>query len=170
MTEVARLNIRKITEQDFDSVWEIFHSVVAAGITYPYEPTTSKEQAYVMWMPSLNEKRSTYVALLKDEIVGTYYIKPNLPGLGSHVANAGYMVHPDKCGLGIGRAIGEHSLVEAKKLGYKAMQFNAVVSTNIASITLWEKLGFKRIGVVPAAFNHQEKGLVDTYIMHRFLE
>ena len=96
-------------------------------------------------------------------------MRKNQPGLGGHVANAAYMVHPGASGQGIGRALGIHSIKQAKKLSFSAIQFNFVVSTNLVAIQLWLKLGFKIVGTVPKAFNHQKLGLVDIYIMHRFV-
>jgi len=160
------LTIRRAQDADFDGIWEIFHAVVAKGDTYAYDPETTKEQARAIWMaPGL----STYVALLDGVVVGTYILKANQPGLGSHVANAGYMVHPSRSGRGIGRALCEHSLDEARRTGFLAMQFNAVVSTNEPAIALWRKMGFAVAGTVPKAFRHRELGLVDLLVMHRFL-
>ena len=112
----------------------------------------------------------TYVALSDDQIVGTYVLRPNRPGLGSHVANASFMVSPTARGIGIGRAMGEHCLAEARALGYCAMQFNFVVSTNEAAVRLWERLGFRIVGRLPGAFRHLTKGFVDAYVMFRSLE
>jgi len=112
---------------------------------------------------------ATYVAETDGVVVGTYILKPNQPGLGSHVANAGYMVHPDHAGKGTGKAMCEHSLEEARKGGYLAMQFNIVVSTNETAVALWKKMGFSIVGVLPKVFRHIERGLVDAYVMHRFL-
>jgi len=160
------LLIRRAEDSDFDGIWEIFHAVVAKGDTYVYDPGTTKEQARAIWMaPAL----STYVAFLDGEIAGTYILRANQPGLGSHVANAGYMVRPDRAGRGIGRALCEHSLEEARRAGFLAMQFNAVVSTNEPAVALWRKMGFAIVGTVPKAFQHRELGLVDLYVMHRFL-
>jgi L-amino acid N-acyltransferase YncA len=160
------LLIRRAEDSDFDNIWEIFHAVVAKGDTYAYDPATTKEQARAIWMAS---DLSTYAAFLDGELVGTYILKANQPGLGSHVANAGYMVHPDHAGRGIGRALCEHSLDEARRTGFLAMQFNAVVSTNEPAIALWRKMGFAIVGTVPKAFRHRELGLVDLLVMHRFL-
>jgi GNAT superfamily N-acetyltransferase len=140
--------------------------VVAKGDTYAYDPATSKEEARAIWMaPGLR----TYAAFSDGEVVGTYILKANQPGLGSHVANAGYMVHPGHSGKGIGRALCEHSLEEARREGFLAMQFNIVVSTNENAVALWKKMGFTIVGTVPKAFRHRSLGLVDTYVMHRFL-
>jgi L-amino acid N-acyltransferase YncA len=160
------LSIRQATDADFNGIWEIFHAVVEKGDTYAYDPATSKEEARAIWMaPGLH----TYVALLEGEAVGTYILKANQPGLGSHVANAGYMVRPDRSGRGLGRELCEHSLDEARRLGFEAMQFNIVVSTNENAVALWKKMGFAIVGTVPKAFRHRTLGLVDTYVMHRFL-
>ncbi len=112
---------------------------------------------------------TTYVACLDYTVVGTYILKPNQPGLGSHVANAGYMVKPGVHGQGVGRAMCEHSLAEAREAGFRAMQFNMVVSTNEAALALWKKLGFTIVGTLPKVFRHKKLGLVDAYVMHRFL-
>ena len=96
-------------------------------------------------------------------------IKPNYHGRGSHVANATYMVKSEWRGRGIGRKLGEHSLAAARELGYLAMQFNAVVSSNEVAVKLWQRLGFSIIGTVPKGFQEARMGLVDLYIMHRFL-
>ena len=111
----------------------------------------------------------TYVAVADGEILGTYYIKPNQPRLGSHVCNAGYMVSAKARGKGIGRSMCAHSLKEAVKLGFKAMQYNLVAATNVHAIQLWKDMGFEIIGTLPKAFNHKTKGLVDAYVMYQLL-
>ncbi|HEX8650797.1 MAG TPA: GNAT family N-acetyltransferase [Pyrinomonadaceae bacterium] len=166
MRSAATITIRSARESDFDSIWEIFHEVVEAGESYVYDPQTTKEQAYSIWMAG---GVKTYVACLGERVVGTYILKPNQPGLGSHVANAGYMVSSRASGQGVGRAMCEHSLSEARRAGFTAMQFNMVVSTNEAAIALWKKLGFAIVGTLPEAFRHKRLGLVDAYVMHRFL-
>lgn len=160
------LVIRPAEAADFDGIWEIFHAVVEKGDTYVYDPATTKEEARAIWM-GLGLR--TYVALLDGETVGTYILKANQPGLGSHVVNAGYMVHPGHFGKGIGRALCGHSLDEARAAGFLAMQFNAVVSTNTTAVALWKKMGFAIVGTVPKAFRHRTLGLVDLHVMHRFL-
>src|SRR5216110_846970 len=111
----------------------------------------------------------TYVAKSRGRILGTYILRPNQSGGGSHVANAAFMVAPDARGQGIGREIAEHCLSEARLLGFRAMQFNFVVSTNDSAVRLWQKLGFKIVGTLPSAFHHPEKGYVDVYVMYRSL-
>ncbi len=115
------------------------------------------------------ENGTTFLAKLDNRVVGSFYLKPNQPGLGNHVANAGYMVNPESFGNGIGKQMGLFSLEAAQKLRYKAMQFNYVVSTNTYAIRLWQSLGFKIIGTSPASFRLKNDELVDTHILHRFL-
>jgi ribosomal protein S18 acetylase RimI-like enzyme len=112
---------------------------------------------------------ATYVALWEREVVGTYYIKPNQPGLGSHICNAGYMVGTQARGRGVARAMCEHSQREGKKLGFRAVQFNLVVSSNEVAVSLWRKMGFSVVGTVPEAFHHQELGYVDALVMYKSL-
>jgi L-amino acid N-acyltransferase YncA len=102
--------------------------------------------------------------------VGAYYLKPNRPGLGAHVANGGYIVDPARHSHGIGSELGRHSIAEARRLGYRALQFNLVVETNAASIALWHKLGFNVVGRLPGAFRHIERGYVDALVLYRTLD
>lgn len=160
------IEVRKAQESDFDAIWLIFHEVVQRGDSYAYDPETTRQQAHSIWMA---DGVNTYVACIDDQVVGTYVLKPNQPGLGSHVANAGYMVKAGHQQKGIGRRMCEHSLKEAKSSGFAAMQFNFVVSANEPAIALWKKLGFSIVGTLPKAFRHRDLGLVDAYVMHRFL-
>ena len=102
-------------------------------------------------------------------MLGTYYLKTNQPGLGAHVCNAGYMVAGQARGRGVGRAMAEHSLEEARRLGYRAMQYNFVASTNEGAIRLWKRLGFDVVGTLPGAFRHEGQGYVDALVMYRHL-
>ena len=160
------LNIRAAIEPDRDAIWEIFHAVVASGDTYAFDPRISREDALAYWF---REDTHTYVAAQDRHVVGTSILRPNQPGSGSHVANAAFMVAPTARGQGIGRAMSEHCLSEARRLGFRAMQFNFVVSTNESAIRLWQQLGFKIVGTLPGAFRHPEKGYVDVYVMFRSL-
>jgi L-amino acid N-acyltransferase YncA len=156
------LEIRAATEPDHDGIWNIFHAVVAAGDTYAFDPKMTRDEALGYWFRA---DTHTYVAESDGRVVGTYILKPNQPALGSHIANAAFMVGPTERGLGVGRKMGEHCLNEARRLGFRAMQFNFVVSTNTSAIHLWEQLGFKIVGTLPGAFRHPEKGYVDVYVM-----
>jgi ribosomal protein S18 acetylase RimI-like enzyme len=160
------LQIRQATASDSESMWEIFHAVVARGDTYTFDPEISREEALAYWLYPSNW---SYVAEFEQKVVGTYILRVNQPALGSHVANAAFMVSPDARRLGVGRAMGEHSLIEARRRGFRAMQFNFVVSTNEPAIHLWQELGFQVVGTLPGAFRHLEKGFVDVYVMFRSL-
>jgi len=160
------LVVRMAGPQDEQPIWLIFEEVVQAGDTYPFAPDTGREEAFRLW---LEVPRATYVAVMGGEVVGTYYIKDNQPGLGSHVCNCGFMVSSVARGRGVGRAMGAHAQDEARRLGYRAMQFNLVVSTNKPSLDLWLTMGFEIVGTLPKAFNHAELGLVDAHVMYRLL-
>jgi len=158
------LRIRLANASDADPIWDIFHSVVARGDTYAFDPDTSREDALAYWLQPSNW---CYVAEFESEIVGTYILKANQPALGSHVANAAFMVSSRARGRGVGRHMGEHALEEARRLGFRAMQFNFVVSTNEPAIRLWQDLGFKIVGTLPGAFRHAHEGFVDAFVMFR---
>ena len=160
------LAIRKAVPGDHDQIWEIIKEVISKGDTYAFDPDSSKETMLDYWC---GDDRHTYVATDNGEIQGTFVIKDNQPGLGSHIANAGYMVTEKAAGKGIGKAMGEFSLEEAKRLGYTAMQFNIVVKSNTRAIQLWQKLGFMIIGEIPDAFKHKQNGFTNAYIMYRKL-
>lgn len=160
------IEIRKAVDADWGQIWPIVHEVFARGDTYSYSPDTAIEKGYTIWMAS---PLATYVAVANGEILGTYYIKPNQPGLGSHVCNAGYMVSAKARGKGIGRSMCAHSLKEAVKLGFKAMQYNLVAATNVFAIQLWKEMGFEIVGTLPKGFNHKTRGLVDAHIMYQLL-
>jgi len=158
------VEIREATAADRDAIWDIFREVIAAGDTYAFDPGMSRHEALGYWFQA---DTRTYVAESRGRIVGTYILRPNQSGGGSHVANAAFMVAPDARGRGIGRAMAEHCLSEARLLGFRAMLFNFVVSTNDSAVRLLQKLGFKIVGTLPGAFHHPEKGYVDVYIMFR---
>jgi len=161
------MEIRRAEEADFESMWPIFRAVVATGTTYVFDPGTSREEAFAYW---LGPGARSYVAVDEGRVVGMYKIVANQRDLGSHVANASFMVDPLYSGRGAGREMGLHCLREAREAGFLAMQFNFVVSTNHAAVALWKKLGFEIVGTLPKAFRHQELGLVDVYVMYRFLD
>lgn len=99
--------------------------------------------------------------------MGTYIIKPNQIDLGSYIANCSYMVNPKYHGRRTGKLLCEHSISFAKEKGFLGIQFNILVSTNEAAVSLWKKFGFEIIGKTPKGFRHKELGFVDTYIMFR---
>jgi L-amino acid N-acyltransferase YncA len=161
---IASMKIRPATDADRNAIWNIFHEVVADGDTYPLDPDISREDAFAYWFAS---DAHTYVVEQPTMgIAGTYVLRPNQSGGGSHVANAGFMVTASARGQGIGRAMAEHCLSEARRLGFRAMQFNYVISTNTAAIHLWEDLGFEIVGTLPSAFRHPDQGYVDVHVMY----
>jgi len=159
-------DIRKVAEADKPAVWQIIQAVIAGGDTYVFAPESTEDEMLAYWFAP---DKHNYVALVDDEVVGTFWLRPNQPGLGSHVANAAYMVSPSASGKGIGRQMAEFSLDEARRLGFAAMQFNFVVKSNTVAVKLWQSVGFEIIGEIPDAFDHVENGMTNAYIMYRKL-
>jgi len=158
--------ICKAAEADKEATWNIIQAVIASGDTYVFAPDSSKEEMLAYWF---NPGTLTYVAKLENEIVGTFILKENQPGLGSHVANASYMTSPEHRGKGVGRKMGVFSMNLARDIGFLSIQFNIVVKSNEAAVHLWKELGFEIVGELPEAFNHSELGLTNAYVMSRRL-
>ncbi|MCC5475660.1 GNAT family N-acetyltransferase [Streptomyces sp. NPDC059680] len=159
--------IREAVADDWPRIWPFWHRIVAAAETYAWDPETSEGDARALWM---NPAKRVYVAEdATGAVVGSAYLTPNYGGPAARVANAGFMVDPDRTGEGIGRALAEHVLAEARAQGYRAMVFNAVVETNPA-VALWTSLGFTVLGTVPGAYDHPRHGRVGLHIMYRSLE
>ncbi|MBG0850838.1 GNAT family N-acetyltransferase [Streptomyces spinoverrucosus] len=158
--------IREATADDWPHIWPFWHRIVAAAETYTWDPDTTEEAARALWM---SPAKRVYVAQDDDgAVIGSAYLTPNYGGPAARIANAGFMVDPDQAGRGIGRALAEHILTEAKAHGYRAMVFNAVVETNPA-VQLWTSLGFTILGTVPDAYDHPKHGRVSLRIMHKTL-
>jgi L-amino acid N-acyltransferase YncA len=158
------VTIRPFIEADWPAVWTIFQEVVAREDTFVFASDTPESEARRIWA-----SHHVFVAEEAGEILGSSYIKPNQPGLGDHVANAGFMIATESRGKGVGRRLGEHAIEAARKMGFRAMQFNFVVSTNESAIRLWQSLGFETVGRVPNAFRHATLGPVDALIMYQAL-
>jgi len=158
--------IRNAKDTDRSAIWPIIEAVIAGGDTYVFEPGSSEDEMLAWWF---SPEKHVYVAEDGGVILGTYWLKPNQPGLGDHVCNAAYMVSPAAQGRGIGRRMAEHSLVEARGQGFTAMQFNFVVASNTAAVRLWQSIGMEIIGTIPGAFRHKTLGPTDAYIMYREL-
>lgn len=156
------------TLDDFAAVKEIFLQVVDEGETYSYErDTLTDEWIRDYWLKNVI---TTLVAKVDGIVAGVCAIRLNRTGRGNHIANASYIVHHNHRGIGIGYALGRESLKVAAQQGLKAMQFNYVVSTNAKAVALWQSLGFVIIGTMPQGYRHSRHGLVDVYMMHRFLD
>ena len=160
------LTIRAARPGDQDAIWAILEPVIRAGDTYTLPPGMPRAQALSYWFSDAHE---VFVAEYNEAVAGTYFLRPNQMGGGSHVANCGYITAPAAFGRGVGRAMCMHSLDYAKRRGYRAMQFNFVVSTNARAVRLWESCGFKIVGRLPEAFLHPELGYVEAYVMYRVL-
>jgi|SRR5215217_6495490 len=160
------MKIRAATDADREAIWNIFHEIIAAGDTYALDPNMSRDESLPYWFGA---DTHTYVAEKAGRAVGTYILRSNQSGAGSHVANAAFMVASDFQGSGVGRRMAEHCLTEAQRAGFRAMQFNFVISTNTAAIHLWKQLGFNIVGTLPEAFHHPQRGYVDVYVMYRSL-
>lgn len=144
-------------------IMSIFRAVTSEGNSYVYPDNWTDDQIALYWF-----KGTHLYTAIDDEthaVIGTFVIRDNKPGRGAHICNAGFMVHPDHRRRGIGSAMCDMAIAEATLKGYRGMQFNVVVSTNIASITLWKAKGFNIIGTVPGGFNHKEHGFIDMHVM-----
>ncbi len=160
------MEIRACRDGDRDAVLDIFREVVRAGETYAFAPDTDREAAARIWFaPGAH----VYVAVEAGQVLGSCFLKPNQPGLGDHVANGGFMVAEAVRGRGLGRRLGLFAIAEARRIGFTAMQFNFVVSSNTGAVRLWQDLGFQILGTVPGAFRHVRLGPVDVHIMYQAL-
>jgi L-amino acid N-acyltransferase YncA len=156
------VTIRPATEADWPAIWPFWREIVEAGETYAYPLGATSEQARAWWFDG-----SHVVAW--DEggtVLGTAKMGPNRPGRGSHVGTASFMVDPAARGRGVGRRLGEHVVQWHRDQGFAAIQFNAVVETNLAAVRLWQDLGFEVVGTVPRAFDSAAHGRVGLHVMH----
>lgn len=158
--------IRLATGDDRDALWDILAPNIRAGETYALPAEWDRDAALAYWLSPSHE---VFVAECDGRVVGTYYMRVNQPGGGSHVANCGYMVAPDAWGQGVARSLGQHSLARARERGFRAIQFNFVVSANERAVRLWQSLGWQIVGRLPGAFAHPRLGFVDVYVLHQAL-
>ena len=159
--------IRPFTASDWSALWPILQATFAAGDTYTFSPQSTEAEIHKAWVEL---PAATFVASNDaGDILGSYFIKPNQPGLGAHVCNCGYVVSKQAQGQGIAAQMCEHSQKLALEMGFRAMQFNFVVATNTGAVRLWQKLGFEIIGTLPEVFQHQQLGFVDAYVMFKRL-
>lgn len=160
------LEIRAAVADDHQAIWEILEPVIRAGETYTLPREMSREAALAYWFTPGHE---TWVACEGERVLGTYYLRANQQGGGAHVANCGYMTHSAATGRGVAATMCAHSLERAQARGFRAMQFNFVVSTNTRAVALWRRMGFAIVGRLEEAFDHPALGLVDAYVMYRKL-
>ncbi|HUA07123.1 MAG TPA: GNAT family N-acetyltransferase [Solirubrobacteraceae bacterium] len=168
MPENSPVTIRDARADDWDAIWPFFHEIVAAGETYAYDPELDYEAGRRVWM--IGTPGRTVVATdAGGTVVGTANMYANRPGRGSHVASASFMVAQARAGRGTGRTLGEEVIEWARRSGFRAIQFNAVVETNTRAVALWRSLGFEVVGRAPEAFEHPAHGYVGLLVMHRFV-
>ena len=161
------IQIRQAQDSDWAAIWSVLKPVFRAGETYSYPRNMSESETRNAWM---SVPAATFVAVNEGgDVLGTYYLKPNQPGQGAHVSNCGYVVSDKARGQGVASRMCQHSQEEAVRRGFKAMQFNLVVSSNEVAVRLWQQLGFKIVGTLPEAFNHPRLGYVDAYVMFKQL-
>ena len=161
------INIRPFEENDWAATWQVIKPVFRAGETYSFSPGITENETYHQW---IDVPAATFVAVDENgEILGTYYIKKNQPGLGSHICNCGYIVAENARNQGIASQMCEHSQREGLSRGFRAMQYNLVVSSNEGAVHLWKKHGFDVVGTIPEAFHHHRLGYVDAYVMYKKL-
>jgi L-amino acid N-acyltransferase YncA len=158
--------IRPAGNEDTTAIWVIMQPIIRAGETYTLPRDMDKESAVAYWLSTEHE---VFVAEENGEIIGTYFLQTNQKGGGAHVANCGYMTALSATGRGAARAMCHHSLDRARECGFRAMQFNFVISTNERAVRLWQSFGFAIVGRLPKAFLHPKFGYVDAFIMHRDL-
>ena len=162
-TPTTPLQIRPFEAADWPAVWALLEPVFRAGETFPHDPAITEAEAQQAWV---EHTQAVMVAVdATGALVGTYYLRPNSLALGAHVANAGYVVAEPCLRQGIGSRLCQHSLQAARRLGFRAMQFNLVVSTNTAGIRCWQRNGFQVVGTLPGAFRHRQLGYVDALVM-----
>jgi L-amino acid N-acyltransferase YncA len=166
---VSDVAIRDATDDDWPRIWPFFRRIVADGETYAYPEDLTEKTARPLWMEPRPGR--TVVAVDADgTVLGSAKMGPNRPGRGAHVATASFMVDPDHAGRGIGRALGEYVVAWGREEGYQSMQFNAVVETNTAAVSLWRSLGFEVLTTVPEAFDSARHGRVGLHVMFRYLQ
>jgi len=166
-TRMSALAIRPATSEDWPGIWTVLEPMIREGETYPLDRDLDEQAASAYWNAS--DKTAFVATDAAGDIIGTYTLRPNSTGPAAHVANAGYAVRPDQRGKGIAQALCHHSLTTARAQGYRAMQYNLVVSTNVRAVRLWQYMGFAIVGTLPGAFRHPSAGFVDAYVMYQQL-
>jgi ribosomal protein S18 acetylase RimI-like enzyme len=159
MTDIV---LRLANPSDYDAIWSIIEPIIIAGETYALDRNMNRDEAISYWFLSNHE---VFVALIGENILGTYFLCNNQKGNGNHVSNCGFMTAQDSYGKGVARTMCLHAIATAKERGFRSMQFNFVVSSNTRAVKLWESCGYKIVGTLPKAFNHPSLGYIDAYVM-----
>ncbi|MCK2221165.1 GNAT family N-acetyltransferase [Actinomadura sp. ATCC 31491] len=160
--------IREATPEDWPGMWAFMEGIVRAGETFSWDRDTPEPRARRMWFPEPPGR--TFVAVDADgTVLGTANSVRNHGGGAGHISSASFMVDPARSGQGVGRALGEHVLEQARADGFRAMQFNAVVESNARAVALWRSLGFEVMATLPEGFHHPVHGYVGLHIMYRRL-
>ena len=165
--QLQAFEIREATDGDWPGIWAVLEPVIRAGETFTWDRYTAEDTARSRWFKRFPGQ--TFVAVQGGQVIGTGELHPNQDGGGSHVANAGYMVHAGHGGKGVARALCAYSLETARERGFRAMQFNAVVESNVRAVGLWKSMGFRVLATIPGAFHHPELGYVGLHVMYREL-
>jgi L-amino acid N-acyltransferase YncA len=160
------MHLRPAVQTDLPALQRIFDAVIAPGDTYVFDRALDQHEFRDYWF---GQGVSTFVCEDAGDVLGMYKLVANRRDRGSHVANASFMVAPEARGRGVGRRLGEDCLAQARVRGFRAMQFNFVVSTNAPAVALWKSLGFAVVATLPGAFRHEQLGFVDALVMFRTL-
>ena len=163
MTEVT---IRPAARADDDAIWAMLEPVIRGGETYALPRDMSREEALAYWFAP---EKTVLLAEADGRPLGTYYLRPNAMGGGDHVCNCGYITAQAAQGKGIARTMLADSLDRAREAGFRAMQYNFVISTNTRAVDTWERAGFDIVGRLPGAYRHPSLGYVDALVMFRAL-
>jgi GNAT superfamily N-acetyltransferase len=156
------IHIRPATEDDADALWSMLEPAIRAAEVFALPADMTREAALAYWFA---EGHSVFVADDQGVVTGSYYLQANQRGGGAHVCNCGYLTAAQSQGRGVARAMCEHSLQFGKTQGFRAMQFNFVVSSNAAAVHLWAQCGFRVLARLPGAFFHPRLGYVDALVM-----
>jgi ribosomal protein S18 acetylase RimI-like enzyme len=158
------ITISSVSRDAFPAIWSILESTVRDGLVYALDRDMTFDAAENYWFAPSHR---VFAAKQGGEIVGSYFLRPNAHGGGAHVANAGFVTAPAHRSRGIARAMGEHCVVQARALGFRAIQFNFVIAANVRAVNLWRSLGFGIVGTLPAAFILPDGSSSDVYVMFK---
>jgi ribosomal protein S18 acetylase RimI-like enzyme len=161
------MQIRPAEPRDTQAILSIIVPAFRDGTTYAVDPAIADDDALAYW---LGADKETFVAEEDGAVLGTYFVRANYSGGGNHVANCGYITSAGATGRGVARTMCQHSMERARARGFRAMQYNFVVSTNERAVRLWQSMGFAIVGRLPGAFRHPVHGDVDAFVMFRSLE